>query len=77
MHFNHQQILRTVRSASFNDDVVVELLLELCRQAPTAALALRILDIAYLLEEDSRSLEHIYTALVQGSIEIVPLHNPA
>jgi len=77
MLFNHEQILRTVRSASFNDDVVVELLLELCRQAPTAALALRILDIAYLMEEDSRSLEQLYTALVKGCIEIVPLHDLA
>jgi len=71
MHFDRQQILRTVRSASFNDDVVVELLLELGRQAPTANLAHRILDIAFLMDEDSRSLEQLYTALVNGVVEIV------
>lgn len=75
MYLSRQEILRTVRSASFNDDVVAELLLELGRQAPTTAIAHRILDIAHLMEEDSRSLENLYTALVNGNVEIVLVHN--
>lgn len=63
MNIDHQEMLRIIRSASFNDEMAAELLLELGRLAPTPDLAYRVLDIAGHMNADARSLESVYLAL--------------
>jgi len=59
----HFETLRTIRSASFNDEAAAELLLELGRLPLTPHLALRVHDIVAHLEHDAKALEELYRAL--------------
>jgi len=68
MNFNHQEMLRIIRSASFNDEMASELLLELGRHAPTCDLAYRVLDIAGHMSSDAKSLEALYQAMTTGQL---------
>ncbi|WP_448680797.1 hypothetical protein [Pseudomonas nicosulfuronedens] len=62
------QVLHAIRSASFNDDLAAELLLELARLAPNAQLALRVLRMVRQMQEDSRTLEDIHAAIAGGRV---------
>ncbi len=70
--FNLSYILSTVRSASFNDEVAHELLLELVRKADDPKQAFRVLDVVENMIHDSRALEDLYQALAKGEILLVP-----
>ncbi|MFS2124040.1 hypothetical protein [Pseudomonas sp. Pseusp97] len=64
------QVLRAIRSASYNDDLAAELLLELARLAPDAQLALRVLRMVRQIQEDSRALEGIHAAIAGGQVSL-------
>jgi len=58
---SHFEILRTIRSASFNDEAAAELLLELRRLPLAPEMVCRINDIVAHLEHDAKALEALYT----------------
>jgi len=70
--FDIESILRTVRSASFNEDVAQELLLELVRKAETSKEAFRVLDVVAHMVSDSAALEELYQAINSGELQITP-----
>ncbi|NNN26453.1 hypothetical protein [Pseudomonas nitroreducens] len=72
MTINSFDLVRTIRSASFNDDVVSELLLELSRLAPDARLALRALGMVQQMQDDSKALEEVYTSIMEGGLALCP-----
>jgi hypothetical protein len=76
MTLNSFYVVRTIRSASFNDDVVSELLLELSRLAPDARLALRVLGMVKQMQDDSKALEEVYTSIMEGGLALCP-HSPS
>lgn len=63
---------RTIRSASFNNDIAAELLLELQRRyRPPPALAARILDIVQHMDDDARALEALYQSIAQRELLLI------
>jgi len=68
MTIDQREILRIIRSASFNDEMASELLLELGRHAPDADLAYRVLDIAGHMQLDAKALEAVYLAISTGDL---------
>ncbi|ARC79453.1 hypothetical protein FA158_19440 [Pseudomonas aeruginosa] len=70
--FDLNHVLSTVRSASFNEEVAQELLLELVRKSEDSKQAFRVLDVVDNMVRDSRALENLYQALSKGEILLVP-----
>ncbi|MEG1626480.1 hypothetical protein [Pseudomonas sp.] len=65
---SHGELLRTIRSASFNDEAAAELLLEIRRLGLAPKLSHRLDDIAIHMHHDARALEALYLALSSGRI---------
>ncbi|MCJ1888428.1 hypothetical protein LNN38_26515 [Pseudomonas sp. LA21] len=62
----------TIRSASFNNDIAAELLLELQhRYLPPPALAARIEDALQHMDEDARALEALYQSIARRELLLV------
>ncbi|MGQ7819320.1 hypothetical protein ACUTAH_27180 [Metapseudomonas furukawaii] len=70
--FARFELMRLIRSASFNDEMAAELLHELSRHAPTADLAYRILDVAAHMSHDAKSLGALYQSMASDSLYIAP-----
>ncbi|MDH1010107.1 hypothetical protein N5J43_14290 [Pseudomonas nicosulfuronedens] len=68
MNFNYQEMLRIIRSASFNDEMASELLLELGRHAPACDLAYRFLDIAGHMSAEAKSLAALYQPMAAEKV---------
>lgn len=69
--FDLNGILRTIRSASFNNEVALDLLLELGINADSYDQAYRVLDTASHMAHDSIVLEELYQAIKRGEIHLV------
>jgi len=62
----------TIRSASFNNDIAAELLLELQRRyLPPPALAARIADVVQHMNEDAQALEALYQSIACQELRLV------
>jgi len=63
--------MKIIRSASFNDDVANDLLLELGRSAPNSNAAYRVLDVMAHMAHDALALEQLYQELQHGNLRIL------
>jgi len=65
------EILTIIRSASFNDEVAHDLLLELSRSAPNSNAVYRVLDVMAHMAHDAIVLEQLYQELERGNLRIL------
>ena len=71
MHPDSFDVMRTVSNACFNDKAAAELLLELSRLAPTALLALRVLNLVERMHRDACALDRVSVALASGELQLL------
>ncbi|MDH1010655.1 hypothetical protein N5J43_27070 [Pseudomonas nicosulfuronedens] len=76
MTLNKLQVVRITRIASYNDNLVAELLLELSELASDEHLALRTLGMIQQMRDDSKALEEVSTSIMGGCVALC-FHSPA